>query len=329
MSARPEASERTGLAHSVGPRTSRRLRIGIAALLFLLVFSSAVAASSGPLVNGDFETGDLSGWTTFLTPRGELSASVVPFDIDNDGTATNSARFVVGHTSSDAGYQGGGIFQIVPLSSGNLTITARIAMTPWGCNADGGVVTMLFDDVMADTHDFGESCDNANRYATLRADLSDIAAGNHEIRFVVTRRYFMSGNADLIDDVVLSGSALETSLVQGQGRFNTDGNGQVVFTLSHEQVSFDRVRGDHFSFTGEVESVTGQGAEATLTGSGSWNGHNGYTFEVSVLDMGGWGRLKDTISVVIFDPASSVVFTSVGPQVLKQGDISVTPAESG
>ena len=117
--------------------------------------------------------------------------------------------------------------------------------------------------------------------------------------------------------------------VSGHGRFNTEGNGQVVFTLSNEQVSFDRMRGERFSLTGDVTSVTGSANEATLTGLGTWNGQSGYTFEASVFDKGGWGRLEDTISVVIRDPAGSVAFTSSGPQLLKQGDITVTPADSG
>jgi probable HAF family extracellular repeat protein len=117
--------------------------------------------------------------------------------------------------------------------------------------------------------------------------------------------------------------------VSGHGRFNTEGNGQVTFTLSNEAVSLERIRGQRFSFTGEVESVTGADNHAALTGTGSYNGKGGYAFEVSLVDKASWGRLEDTISVVIRDPAGAVVFTSFGPQLLKQGDIVVTPADSG
>ena len=52
--------------------------------------------------------------------------------------------------------------------------------------------------------------------------------------------------------------------ISGHGRFGTDGDwGRVDFTLSNERVTFDR--GTRFSFSGEVESVTGSGKEATLT----------------------------------------------------------------
>jgi hypothetical protein len=122
---------------------------------------------------------------------------------------------------------------------------------------------------------------------------------------------------------ITCGAEAEEPAVEGAGRFNTDGNGQVSFTVSNEAVSFNRVRGARFGFAGDVESVTGSGNAATLTGTGSWNGQTGYAFEVSVVDNATWGRLADTISVVIRDPSGAVVFTSFGPQVVKLGDIAV------
>ena len=118
---------------------------------------------------------------------------------------------------------------------------------------------------------------------------------------------------------------VRTTKVSGHGRFGTEGDwGRVDFALSNEQVTFDR--GTRFSFSGKVESVTGQGKEATLSGTGSWNGQSGYAFSVSVVDNAPWGVNKDTIDVVVHDPAGAIVLTSFGPKLPKQGDISVTPA---
>ena len=114
--------------------------------------------------------------------------------------------------------------------------------------------------------------------------------------------------------------------VSGHGRFNTDGNGQVIFTLANDAVSLDRVRGARFAFAGPIASLAGSENAATLSGMGTWNGQSGYTFEVSVVDNANWGRLEDTISVVIRDPWGAVVITSFGPQILKQGNIVVAPA---
>jgi hypothetical protein len=115
--------------------------------------------------------------------------------------------------------------------------------------------------------------------------------------------------------------------VSGHGRFGTNGDGQVSFTLSNQAVNFERVRGDRFAFAGEVVSVTGSANVATLKGTGSWNGSTGYLFEVTVLDNATWGRLEDTIELVIRDPHGTVVFTSSGAQLLKQGDLEVTSAQ--
>jgi hypothetical protein len=121
-------------------------------------------------------------------------------------------------------------------------------------------------------------------------------------------------------------TVLVSGWASGHGRFGTEGNGQVGFTLSNERVTFDR--GTRFSFTGDVDWVTGEGNGAALTGTGTWNGQGGYAFEISVADNAPWGRLRDTIDVVVRDPAGAIVLTSFGPQLLKQGDIVVAHAGS-
>jgi hypothetical protein len=120
-----------------------------------------------------------------------------------------------------------------------------------------------------------------------------------------------------------------TVKVSGQGRFGSDGDGQVMFSLSNDAVRLERIRGQRFAFAGDVASISGAGKAATLRGTGAWNGEAGYTFELSVVDNASWGRLEDTIDVVIRDPAGATVFTSGGRQVLKQGDVVVTPPASG
>jgi len=50
---------------------------------------------------------------------------------------------------------------------------------------------------------------------------------------------------------------------------------------------------------------------------------------VSVVDNAPWGVYKDTIDAVVRDPQGAIVLTSFGPKLLKQGDIAVTPADSG
>ena len=63
---------------------------------------------------------------------------------------------------------------------------------------------------------------------------------------------------------------------------------------------------------------------ATWSGAGRYDGHEGYTFTVSVVDNGnGGGRKKtpDTISIVIRDAGGSVVYSASG--ALGGGNIKV------
>ncbi len=98
--------------------------------------------------------------------------------------------------------------------------------------------------------------------------------------------------------------APDEPLVEGHGRFGTERDGQVLFTLTNDAVSFERNRGARFVFAGDVGSVTGAGNTAAFTGTGHWNGGSGYTFDASVVDNTPWGRLKDTIEVVIRQPGA-------------------------
>jgi hypothetical protein len=115
--------------------------------------------------------------------------------------------------------------------------------------------------------------------------------------------------------------------VSGHGRFNTNGDGQVTFDLSNESLSLARVRGRRIHFEGSAEARDGTGNQATLAGSGAWNGATGYVFVVSVVDNSSRGRFRDTIEVTIRDATGATVFTSFGPQKLKQGDITVRPGD--
>src|SRR5215469_6911480 len=81
---------------------------------FALLCASLTTASAGPiLVNGDFQTGDLTGWTTFTTSNGTNGAglpNVVSFDTTGSG-ASLAAHFNVGAVNVDGTEQGGGLDQ--------------------------------------------------------------------------------------------------------------------------------------------------------------------------------------------------------------------------
>ncbi|HLO86205.1 MAG TPA: PEP-CTERM sorting domain-containing protein [Nostocaceae cyanobacterium] len=179
-----------------------------------ITVASVNQASASPLVNGDFETGDLTGWTTFTTSNGTLGEGypqVVPFDTDNNGTLSNSAKFRVGEGFYTGIHEGGGIFQNVLLSAGNLNISANIAALGGRFdNASGGKVQLLFDNVVLDSHDFSNISAGQAEYSFL-SSINNVTAGLHEIRFLFTRPFVQNSitPTQYIDNIVLSGTATQ------------------------------------------------------------------------------------------------------------------------
>ena len=180
----------------------------------LATFFGAAFAHAG-LINGGFETGDLTGWTTFTTPNGTIGGlgDVVSFDVGGDGTELASVRFRTATVAYSATPEGGGVFQDVTLAEGTLAISAGIAsfaLPGPSNNLYGGLFELLFDGVVVDSHDFGFILAGQTEHGLLSSSLS-VSAGSHEIRLQMKRPFAQNGTTPLqfVDDVTLSGSAAD------------------------------------------------------------------------------------------------------------------------
>jgi hypothetical protein len=176
----------------------------IAVVLSAATLISA-SAKANLISNGDFATGDFTGWTLFTTsPNGSLGFAPVPdvisFDVTGSG-ATNAARFQVGQVTF-SGFnvqEGGGLEQNVPTGAGTFMFTANIAAfwlaslagcnpgPPQNCsNGDAGTFRAVLDGMTLATLSFGEITDQQ----TLRGVLSftsNLAAGTHDLEILMTR----------------------------------------------------------------------------------------------------------------------------------------------
>jgi len=172
------------------------------------------------VTNGDFETGNLNGWTTFLTANGVLNPAVALFDTDGDSTATQSAQFKVGEVVFQNTGAGGGIFQNVITPAGTVMIAADIAAHqthPSATNSECGVFTLFFDGIQVDSHIFG-SCDPLPQVLRnqLTATVNGVTAGSHEVKIQMTRPFlvglsplqYIDNVQVLVDEVVVGGEFL-------------------------------------------------------------------------------------------------------------------------
>ena len=161
-----------------------------------LVLVSGVASATTLFVNGDFETGNLTGWTTFTTATGSIdSANVVSFDTTGSG-ASLAAQFNVGDAFTAGSQQGGGIFQNVVLGTGTYSFFANIASQDgsFSPNAALGVFSFLVDGTQEGQTDLGASPGiSAIVRGTLTGSFS-VTSGTHEIDILITRPFTNSVN---------------------------------------------------------------------------------------------------------------------------------------
>lgn len=162
---------------------------------------------SAGVINGGFELGDLTGWTTFTETGGTLGGigfpDVVKFDTDADGVATEAIQLLPGDG-------GGGIYQSVSTEAGDVSLSVSTAVVPLVSQAEGGLVELLFDGAVIDSHNFGSVAANTTEYAVLSGTVSGVSLGNHEIRLRAVRNAASSyGTSPVIfmDDVEVHGNS--------------------------------------------------------------------------------------------------------------------------
>lgn len=163
-----------------------------------LLAASALAAQAAPiLVNGDFETGDFSGWTTYTNAGGVIGTPAVVSAEVVQGTTSLAARLRAGEVTVDNSVTlGGGLSQTFSVGSNGLFLFQADVMAegnPQYANADGGSFALFVDNVSVASFAAGaitpsQLIRNTLSYTGL------LSAGSHTLRLEATRRWQTSEN---------------------------------------------------------------------------------------------------------------------------------------
>lgn len=178
------------------------------AVILALVASSA---SANLVTNGDFETGNLAGWTTFTTGNGTIGSPIVTLANVTGSGASNAAQLDVGQVNFTYGVQqGGGMWQSIATGTGMLHLSAAIAALSTGIwtNVEAGVFSLILDGIAVDTHAFGQIGPGSNLRSSLAAD-TVVTAGVHSLGIEVTRPFMPAGYVlQYFDNIVAEQAAV-------------------------------------------------------------------------------------------------------------------------
>ncbi len=183
-------------------------------------FALVPAANAAIVTNGDFATGNFTGWTLFTTANGGLGPSgsglpaVTSFNVTGVG-AQNAATFQVGEVTFDSTQQGGGITQMVTLPGGSIGFSANIAAlgdtVGTATNEGGGVFSVLLDGITEDTLDIRTIAANAVIRNTLSFTTTETARA-HTLEILITRPFTNDGALgvtpqEFITNIAITGAA--------------------------------------------------------------------------------------------------------------------------
>ncbi len=169
----------------------KKLRTVAIAACLAFVATGASAA----LINADFETGDLSGWSVTPTATGTTLVQTVSNAETVLGTISNAGHFNVGRQSGTYdGYQGINLSQTFMASAGVHTFSVDVAVqTQRYGNAHAALFRLYAGATLLDTIDFGSIGGSTAERGTLSGSVS-LSAGLIDFRIEILRRYATSTN---------------------------------------------------------------------------------------------------------------------------------------
>ena len=194
-------------------------------LLPVVLGATALCCNAQGVVNGNFQTGNLMGWSVSTTANGlgtgasgtclggEPCPTVTAFDVTGSGSS-DAAEFDAGMTGGLPGtgdFEGDIISQEITLSPGTMDLSLDWAVddTYDEANEDGGEFAFLLNGVLLNSYDTGLVLSGATDMGTLSASTTIATAGTYDLSVEVAREYDPQPGVDqYVTDIDATGGAV-------------------------------------------------------------------------------------------------------------------------
>jgi len=149
-------------------------------------------------VNGDFETGDLTGWTITMTANGATAVQdAVMYDIDGPGAlgTTWVGRFSVGRATTTGAAEGGIMLTQMLTLTGGVEYNFDFDWSAWrelpgGTNSQGGIFAMIVDGVeIAPRQAAGSTSPTTPKYGHMDASFTPTSTGSYSVGALIVRNF--------------------------------------------------------------------------------------------------------------------------------------------
>lgn len=263
---------------------------------------------------------------------GSITVSQVPalYDLTTSfagdaGFAASSDKDSVAVAKEDTSLAYTGDTLVAPMASTTLAATLGELDSSLGDLSNKTIDFTVTDSSMAQ-----QSFSATTNAAGVASTTVPLASGVYSVRAEFAGDDYYLESATGLDTLVTVQEAAAKVTGGGWTSIST-GRTSFGFNVIPEATGFKgqfqlRAKADKSRFHGNTATgLVVSGNNAMWTGTGKWNGEEGYSFQVWVVDNGSSGGKKgDTIKVVIKDPSGAVVFTTGSTAVaLKGGNITI------